>query len=62
MIIQAIERAFKAHRWYEHVQEGDESVLRPAPDMVVSVADKALTNEVDRPSVVFLERQSKLLG
>lgn len=65
VIAQAITRAFNSHYWYEHVQKGEEGAgaLRlAAPDMLVLVADKALTNEVDRPSVLFLERQSKLLG
>jgi len=38
-------------------------VLREAPmDLEVVMAEKQLSFEDDRPKVLFLERQSKLLG
>jgi hypothetical protein len=60
-------------RWYEHMavppdteQTGEsngptEWTLQPARDLMLNMKDKKLTYEHDRPKVMFLERQSKLL-
>lgn len=61
-------------RWYEHLavatpgadQTGEsegppEWTLQPARDLMLSMKDKKLTYEQDRPKVMFLERQSSLL-
>lgn len=62
-------------RWYEHLAvattsteqtgEGKEPTiwtLQPARDLMLNMKDKKLTYEHDRPKVMFLERQSNLLG
>jgi hypothetical protein len=38
-----------------------EWTLQPARDLMLNMKDKKLTYEHDRPKVMFLERQSKLL-
>ncbi|KAI6122378.1 hypothetical protein EDD16DRAFT_1572193 [Pisolithus croceorrhizus] len=50
--------------WYEHVlSDSDRGTLREGPmDSQIVMKDKQLTYESDRPKVLFLERQSKLLG
>ncbi|GAB1311491.1 hypothetical protein MFIFM68171_01701 [Madurella fahalii] len=73
MMIQKLKRAYNIHLWYEQVAVSPrESTtehgakvwhLREGPmDMEITMADKHLTFEEDRPKVLFLERQSKLLA
>jgi hypothetical protein len=65
---------FNFHAWYEHravdtdtENSGDGSsprgwTLQMTPRVSIDMADKKLTYEHDRPKVMFLERQSRLLG
>lgn len=71
-IVQTLRRSYHMHLWFEQVplrpeskttQAGERWCLRAAPwNLEFSMADKGLTFEEDRPKVMFLERQSKLLG
>lgn len=73
MIAQTLRASFGIHQWWEHVpatagvdapasgvQTGSE--LRVAESKEIDMKDKLLSFESDRPQVLFLERQSKLLG
>ncbi|KAI8961101.1 hypothetical protein F5Y11DRAFT_242896 [Daldinia sp. FL1419] len=67
LLVQTLKKSYGLHLWYEQVyvaSEGSELILRDGPiGLEVSVAVKKLSfEEVDRPKVMFLERQSKLLG
>jgi hypothetical protein len=75
MMVQTLKKSYHLHLWYEHVLvQPDENkdggggggrkwVLREASmDLEVVMAEKQLTFEDDRPKVLFLERQSRLLG
>jgi hypothetical protein len=71
LMIQTLKKSYNIHLWYEHVLpqqdtvegEGEGGVFREGPmDLVISMAAKALTFEDDRPKVLFLERQCKLLS
>lgn len=72
MMMQMLKKSYDLHLWYEHVLvQPDENnngghekwVLREGSmDLEVVMAGKQLTFEEDRPKVLFLERQSKLLG
>ncbi|KAK4125356.1 hypothetical protein N657DRAFT_570582 [Parathielavia appendiculata] len=74
IMIQKLKRAYDIHLWYEQVATSppDDSMvehearkwsLREGPlDVEITMADKRLTFEDDRPKVLFLERQSKLLA
>lgn len=72
MMVQILKKSYNLHLWYEHVLVrpdvnkdggGGKWVLREGPmDLEVVMAGKQLTFEEDRPKVLFLERQSKLLG
>ena len=72
MIVQTLMKSYGLHQWYEHVpvhpnegtQENDEKwILREGPlDLEINMAEKGLSFEEDRHKVLFLERQSKLLG
>ena len=72
MIVQTLMKSYGLHQWYEHVlvhpNEGTEEndkqwILREAPlDLEINMAEKGLSFEEDRHKVLFLERQSKLLG
>ncbi|KAL8706950.1 MAG: hypothetical protein Q9225_007895 [Loekoesia sp. 1 TL-2023] len=69
LLAQTLKGPNDEHQWYEQVfQESDGEdpsgcwVFRKGPmDMNIDVAQKELTFEEDRPRVLFLERQSKLL-
>ncbi|WQF75366.1 Putative tetratricopeptide-like helical domain superfamily [Colletotrichum destructivum] len=66
MMAETLRSSYSIHQWYEHVlQPGGsrvQGVLREAPDRPIGMMkDKRLTFETDRPKVLFLERQSKLL-
>lgn len=64
MMVQVLRRAYGLHQWYEHVVDADgEGTLRSGPmDMQIVMANKALAFETDRHKILFLERQTKLLG
>ena len=71
-MIQTLRKSYKMHLWYEHVPifpDGSENtarqkwILREGPrDLKIMMAEKELTYPEDRAKVLFLERQSKLLG
>ncbi|KAF2824854.1 hypothetical protein CC86DRAFT_296404 [Ophiobolus disseminans] len=65
LMIQTLQKAYGIHVWYEHVIDfarGEEH-LRPGPcDLEVNMAEKQVTFEQDRPKLLFLERQTRLLG
>lgn len=69
LLIQTLKKSYNKHLWYEYVKSPDDSmgrhvgILREGPmDLEINVAEKHLTFEEDRLKVLFLERQSKLLG
>ncbi|KAI2778873.1 hypothetical protein F4815DRAFT_476123 [Daldinia loculata] len=67
LLIQTLKKSYGLHLWYEQVYADPEEkqlVLRGGPmGLEISVAVKDLSfEEIDRPKVMFLERQSKLLG
>lgn len=74
MMISALRKSYNVHLWYEQPIEGEMSdvvvadakrygKLREAPrDLDIQMVDKKLSYENDRPKVLFLERQSKLLA
>lgn len=71
LMIQTLQRSYGRHRWYEYASappsgEGcsgsNQWTLRAGPlDLDITAADKRLTIENDRSSIVFLERQTQLL-
>ena len=71
MMVQTLKKSYNLHLWYQHVlvqpDENNEGGggkwgLREGPmDLEVVMAEKQLSFEEDRPKVLFLERQSKLL-
>lgn len=64
MMVQTLRRSYNLHMWYEHVlSDSGGGILREGPmDLEIVMISKELTYEEDRPKVMFLERQSKLLG
>lgn len=71
MMVQALKKSYNLHLWYEHVlgqpdgkgKSDVDGVLREGPmDLEIIMAEKHLSFEADRPKVLFLERQTKLLG
>ncbi|UKZ75830.1 hypothetical protein TrVFT333_003524 [Trichoderma virens FT-333] len=74
MMISALRKSYNVHLWYEQPIEGETAdvvapdakrygKLREAPmDLGIQMIDKKLSFEDDRPKVLFLERQSKLLA
>ncbi|KAI6042771.1 hypothetical protein EDC04DRAFT_882016 [Pisolithus marmoratus] len=64
MMVRTLRKSYNLHMWYEHVpSEPGGGTLREGPtDLQIVMAEKFLTYESDRPKVLFLERQSKLLG
>lgn len=69
MVAQTLAKNYGLHLWYEHVYDEapekaqSRGTLRQGPlDMEIVMADKLLSFEWDRPKVLFLERQSRLLG
>lgn len=74
MAIQTLQRSYGFHKWYEQVPcsrakvestetHSTEWCLREGPmDMTINMAEKELSLESDRPNVMFLERQQRLLG
>ncbi|KAM0275953.1 hypothetical protein ACHAQH_007254 [Verticillium albo-atrum] len=64
MMVQRLKQAYGLHLWYEHAPAaaGVWELREGALGMGIVMAEKKLTFESDRPKVLFLERQSKLLG
>lgn len=70
LMAQTLRNSYGIHHWYEQLwlpaepgkaREGRWQ-LREGVDREIVMEDKLLTFEEDRPKVMFLERQSKLLG
>ena len=62
-MVQRLKMSYKHHLWYEHVVEEGGSKLQDGPmNLSIMMANKKLTFEEDRSRVLFLERQSKMLG
>jgi hypothetical protein len=64
-MIQTLKRAYGLHLWYEDLYDfaTGQGFLRPGPlGLDVSMADTEVTYEADRPNLLFLERQTLLLG
>lgn len=63
-MIQTIRKAYNLHLWYEHVtdREGKESLREGSMELEIDMAEKKVTYEADRPGLLFLERQTNLLG
>ena len=71
-MIQTLQKSYQKHKWYQYAPssaswEGrsgsKEWTLRAGPlDLNITAADKSLTVEEDRPKIIFLERQTKLLS
>ncbi|OLN85665.1 hypothetical protein CCHL11_08283 [Colletotrichum chlorophyti] len=67
MMADTLRSSYQVHQWYEHFDKSEESdgrgTLRTAENRGHgTMKDKRLTYETDRPKILFLERQSKLLG
>ena len=68
MMISTLMKSYGVHEWYEQPAWGNGDAqrygpLRPGPTgLEIRMAEKTLSYEGDRPTVLFLERQSKLLG
>ncbi|OTA52080.1 hypothetical protein K449DRAFT_379668 [Hypoxylon sp. EC38] len=73
LLVQTLKKSYGVHLWYQQVcvpleeGPGDSTrrwTLTEGPmDDVISIAEKSLSfEEIDRPKVMFLERQSKLLA
>ena len=65
MMVQTLRKAYGVHFWYEHVIPpfGGRELLWDGPaDLEIDMAQKKVTNESDRPKLLFLERQTKLLS
>ncbi|KAI1873598.1 hypothetical protein JX265_005220 [Neoarthrinium moseri] len=65
-MVQQLSRSYKLHHWYEHKDstegQNGEKLERGPIDKIINMTEKQLTYESDRPKVLFLERQSRLLG
>ena len=69
MMAQSVKKSYNLHLWYEQVLSHENTVdhigkgfLRDGPmDKEIVMTEKYLSLENDRPKVLFLERQSRLL-
>lgn len=64
-MIQVLQKAYGIHLWYEDFEDpftGKQSLREGPKDLEINMADKQVTYEADRPTLLFLERQTKLLG
>ena len=62
-MVKTLRGSYGLHKWYEHMLDGRGGfMLRETGDHEIVIKDKSLTFERDRPKVLFLERQSHLLG
>ncbi|OAL47946.1 hypothetical protein IQ07DRAFT_514636 [Pyrenochaeta sp. DS3sAY3a] len=65
LMVQTLSKVYGLHMWYEHTIDpsSGEASLQPGPmDLKISMVDKHVTLEADRPKLLFLERQTRLLG
>lgn len=72
MMVQRLKESYGLHRWYEQVplQSKDREKRSPGRwglqegpmDLDLVMGEKQLTFEEDRPRVLFLERQSRMLS
>ncbi|KAE8315174.1 hypothetical protein BDV41DRAFT_200098 [Aspergillus transmontanensis] len=65
MIIQILRRSYGLHSWYEHtkIENTQHWAIKEGPfEFQSSIAGKQLSSEQDRPMILFLERQARLLG
>jgi len=65
LMIQTLRKAYGIHLWYEHIVDpaNAEESLRTGPlDMDIDMSKKKLTYDTDKPKLLFLERQTRLLG
>ncbi|RDA87707.1 hypothetical protein CP532_1762, partial [Ophiocordyceps camponoti-leonardi (nom. inval.)] len=69
LMAQTLRRSYGLHLWYEQVKRSEKSAelpcewkLREGMGADIDVDKKRLTYEEDRPKIMFLERQSRLLG
>ncbi len=65
LMIQTLRKAYGIHLWYEHNTNPVDATqsLRLGPeDMEIRMSEKKVTYESDRPGLLFLERQTRLLG
>ncbi|RAQ52672.1 hypothetical protein AFGD_004895 [Aspergillus flavus] len=65
MIIQILRRSYQLHSWYQHnkIENSEQWAIEEGPlEFESSVAGKQLSSEQDRPMILFLERQARLLG
>ncbi len=63
-MILTLRKSYKIHMWYEDALDevSGKHDLREGPlDLEINMAEKNLTYEYDRPTLLFLERQTKLL-
>jgi hypothetical protein len=64
-MIQTLGKAYGIHLWYEHADDdkSPNGSLHTGPwDKEINLRDKQVTMESDRPKLLFLERQTRLLG
>lgn len=64
-MVQTLQKAYGLHLWYEHNVDplSGEALLKCGPiDLKIDMADKHVTFDSDRPKILFLERQTRLLG
>ncbi|OTB07259.1 hypothetical protein M426DRAFT_256954 [Hypoxylon sp. CI-4A] len=67
LMIQTLRSAYKAHVWYEHVIDpiSGKEYLREGPsasERSINMSETKVTHESDRPRLMFLERQTRLIG
>ena len=63
-MIQTLRKSYKFHMWFEDVPDevSGTRFLREGPiGLEINMAEKRVTYEHDRPTLMFLERQTKLL-
>ncbi|KAH7355972.1 hypothetical protein BKA66DRAFT_446084 [Pyrenochaeta sp. MPI-SDFR-AT-0127] len=65
LMVQTLSKAYGLHMWYEHTidpSSGEGSLQAGPMNLKISMVDKHVTLEADRPKLLFLERQMRLLG
>ena len=65
MMIQSLRKAYGLHLWCEHVIDrttGTETLREGPYHPEINVSNTNVTYEADRPKLLFLERQTKLLS
>ncbi|OCK78961.1 hypothetical protein K432DRAFT_435643 [Lepidopterella palustris CBS 459.81] len=64
MMIQTLRKSYRFHMWFEDALDQDKGTrfLREGPaGLEINMAEKKVTYEQDRPTLLFLEHQTKLL-